>query len=88
MRSIFPISTKWTAIGNAQIPDNDGHQSTTTAEMPTATEGGDKEEESCDVAAPLPATAQLRRFDCHAEDTDKEVTGGNMDQDHAFKREN
>ena len=39
-----------------------GHQSTTTAEMPTATEGGDKEEESCDVAAPLPATAQLRRL--------------------------
>ena len=55
--------------------------------MPTATEGGDKEEESCYVVAPLPATAQLRRFDCHAEDTDKEVTGGNMDQDHAFKRE-
>ena len=52
-------------LGNAQIPHNDGHKSTTTAttaEMPTATEGGDKEEESCDVAAPLPATAELGRL--------------------------
>ena len=52
-------------LGNAQIPHNDGHKSTTTAttaEMPTATEGGDKEEESCDVASQLTSHSLAREI--------------------------